>query len=51
MSSIIQPPSLVRCAGPLSRRGFMQFGLAGMATLSWPGLLRRLDRRMPGYDS
>jgi hypothetical protein len=40
MSSIIQPPSLVRCAGPLSRRGFMQFGLAGMATLSWPGLLK-----------
>lgn len=40
MSSIIQPPSLVRCAGPLSRRGFMQFGLSGMATLSWPGLLK-----------
>jgi uncharacterized protein (DUF1501 family) len=40
MSSILQPPSQVRCAGPLSRRGFMQFGLAGMATLSWPALLR-----------
>ena len=24
----------------MSRRGFMQFGLAGMATLSWPGLLK-----------
>ena len=40
MSSILQPPPLVRCAGPVSRRGFMQFGLAGMATLSWPGLLK-----------
>ena len=40
MSSIIQPPSIVRCAGPLSRRGFMQVGLSGLATLSWPGLLK-----------
>lgn len=40
MSSILQPPSLVRCSGPMSRRGFMQFGLTGMAALSWPGLLK-----------
>jgi uncharacterized protein (DUF1501 family) len=40
MSNIITPDSLVRCAGPMSRRSFMQIGLAGMATLSWPGLLR-----------
>lgn len=40
MSSLIQPPSIVRCAGPMSRRGFMQFGLSGMAALSWPGLLK-----------
>ena len=30
----------MRCAGPMSRRGFMQFGLTGMAALSWPGLLK-----------
>ena len=26
-------------------------GFAGMARLPWPGLLRRLDRLSPGYDS
>ncbi len=26
-------------------------GLAGMSALPWPGLLRRLDRQSPGYDS
>ena len=40
MSGIITPSSLTRCAGPLSRRSFMQIGLTGMAALSWPGLLR-----------
>lgn len=40
MPSVTQPPSLVRCAGPVPRRGFMQFGLAGLTTLSWPGLLK-----------
>ncbi|MCX6852426.1 MAG: DUF1501 domain-containing protein [Verrucomicrobia bacterium] len=40
MSSLIQPPSPVRCAGPMQRRAFMQFGLTGMATLSWPSLLK-----------
>ncbi|WP_346330597.1 DUF1501 domain-containing protein [Prosthecobacter sp. SYSU 5D2] len=40
MSSIIPPPSIMRCAGPMSRRGFMQFGLTGMAALSWPGLMK-----------
>jgi len=40
MSDLITPASSLRCAGPLSRRGFLQVGLAGMATLSWPGLLR-----------
>lgn len=28
------------CAGPLDRRDFMRIGLAGFASLSWPGLLR-----------
>lgn len=33
--------SSFRCSGPLSsRRGFMQVGLAGFASLSWPGLMR-----------
>ena len=40
MSSIISSPPLLRCSGPMSRRGFMQVGLTGMAALSWPGLLR-----------
>ena len=40
MSSIIHPPSLARCTGPISRRGFMQVGLTGFASLSWPGLLK-----------
>lgn len=31
---------LVRCSGPLNRRGFMSVGLTGFATLSLPGLLR-----------
>jgi ribulose-5-phosphate 4-epimerase/fuculose-1-phosphate aldolase len=26
-------------------------GLGGMSSLPWPGLLRRLDRRSPGYDA
>ncbi len=26
-------------------------GFAGMSTLPWPGLLRRLDRESPGYDA
>jgi uncharacterized protein (DUF1501 family) len=29
-----------RCSGPLDRRSFMQIGLTGMATLSWPSLLK-----------
>lgn len=29
-----------RCSGPLDRRSFMQIGLTGMATLSWPALLK-----------
>ncbi|SFI68997.1 DUF1501 domain-containing protein [Planctomicrobium piriforme] len=33
-------PPLPRCSGPLARRSFMQIGLTGFATLSWPGLLR-----------
>lgn len=31
---------LDHCAGPLGRRGFMQFGLTGFASLSYPGMLR-----------
>ncbi len=26
-------------------------GMSGVARLGWPGLLRKLDRRLPGYDS
>ena len=33
-------PSPFRCSGPLDRRSFMQIGLTGMATLSWPALLK-----------
>ncbi len=36
----IETSSILPCAGPLSRRGFMRVGLAGFAALSWPGLLR-----------
>src|SRR5262245_33783279 len=33
--------SVVPCPGPFSsRRGFMRFGLAGFASLSWPGLMQ-----------
>ena len=39
MSSSASPRSL-HCGGPFSRRGFMQIGLTGFASLSWPGLLR-----------
>ncbi|MBL9150998.1 MAG: DUF1501 domain-containing protein [Verrucomicrobiales bacterium] len=31
---------LLHCSGPLSRRGFMQIGLTGFASLSWPSLMR-----------
>ena len=31
---------LRQCAGPIPRRGFMQMGLAGFASLSLPGVLR-----------
>ncbi|HEY1082586.1 MAG TPA: DUF1501 domain-containing protein [Prosthecobacter sp.] len=41
MSSLIESPSIIRCAGPgLSRRGFMQIGLTGFASLGLPGLMR-----------
>ncbi len=40
MSSFNESPSIIPCAGPLNRRGFMRIGLTGFATLSWPGLLR-----------
>ena len=26
-------------------------GAGGVAKLAWPGLLRKLDRHMPGYDA
>lgn len=32
--------ALETCSGPLNRRGFMQIGLTGFASLSYPGLLR-----------
>ena len=31
---------LRQCAGPIPRRGFMQMGLAGFASLSLPGVMR-----------
>ena len=40
MPSSTEPSSILRCRGPMSRRRFMQIGLSGFATLSWPGLLR-----------
>jgi hypothetical protein len=35
-----EPSSIVPCAGPLSRRGFMQAGLGAFGSLSLPGMLR-----------
>ncbi len=32
-------------------RRIVEDGLGRMGELPWPGLLRRLDRRSPGYDS
>jgi len=40
MSSILTPAPFENCRGPLGRRGFMQVGMTGFASLSWPGLLR-----------
>lgn len=40
MSSPLHTPQPHRCAGPLSRRGFMQIGITGFASLGWPGLMR-----------
>ena len=41
MSSIFKPSSICRCAGPVtSRRSFMQIGLSGFASMSFPGLLK-----------
>ncbi len=54
MSSIITPSKLARCAGPLSwsRRSFMQVGLSGFASLTWPGLLKlRAENAVkPGHE-
>lgn len=40
MSSKFDSSSPFRCSGPLNRRSFMQIGLTGMASLTWPALLR-----------
>ena len=40
MSSSSSLSSPCRCSGPLSRRGFMQIGITGFASLGWPGLMR-----------
>jgi len=40
MSPNLNQSPFAKCAGPLNRRSFMQVGLTGMATLSYPGLLR-----------
>ncbi|MEI6236085.1 MAG: DUF1501 domain-containing protein [Planctomycetota bacterium] len=41
MSSSPSPShSQIQCRGPMSRRGFMQIGLTGFASLSLPGLYR-----------
>ncbi len=39
MSSSASARSM-HCGGPFTRRGFMQIGLTGFASMSWPGLLR-----------
>lgn len=41
------PPEIVATAREQARAGTRGQG----AGLTWPGLLRRLDRRMPGYDA
>lgn len=33
-------PSSFLCPGPFNRRSFMQLGLAGFTSLTWPGLMR-----------
>ncbi len=46
------PPLPVPCVGPSSfRRSFMQIGLTGMATLSWPGLLKLRAENAAGPKS
>jgi hypothetical protein len=32
-------------------RKIVEGGLGRMGELPWPGLLRKLDRRSPGYDA
>lgn len=40
MPSPPEMQSVIPCAGPLNRRGFMRIGLTGFASLGWPGLMR-----------
>ncbi|MEI6871122.1 MAG: DUF1501 domain-containing protein [Verrucomicrobiota bacterium] len=40
MSTHTDPASILSCSGPLNRRGFMQIGLTGFASLGLSGLMR-----------
>ncbi len=40
MNSFDSSSAFERCAGPFGRRGFMQIGLTGFASLGLPGLMR-----------
>jgi hypothetical protein len=40
MSFTDRSQALLHCPGPFSRRGFMRFGLAGFASMTWPGIMQ-----------
>ncbi len=50
MSHPFHASGLNYCAGPESRRGFMQMGLAGFASLSLPGILRLRAASLPAQN-
>ena len=50
MSRSFHASDLNYCAGPRSRRGFMQLGLAGFASLSLPGIYRLRAASRPAQN-
>ncbi len=50
MSRSFHASGLNYCAGPESRRGFMQLGLAGFASLSLPGIFRLRAASRPAQN-
>jgi hypothetical protein len=52
MSSILTPTPFEKCSGPLGRRGFMQIGLTGFASLGLPDLLqlRAENAKKPDHE-